>query len=152
MKPKIFFLLRVLVGGVFVYSGLVKLNAPYEQTLATVRAFELTGPWMTEVVARSLPWIELVAGAHFVLGLWTKQAGGVLMAASASFLFAVASALWRKLPLEDCGCFGEAVSLPLWATAVVDAVLLTALVGLLRLYYFTLTGSLDRRLESPKNS
>lgn len=62
-------------------------------------------PLVANLLAVTLPWIELLAGVLLISGLWRREAAllaGVLLLV---FVGAVGSALWRGIDLENCGCF-----------------------------------------------
>lgn len=83
------------------------------------------------MTARVLPWIELLAGLFLVLGLWLEIALSVIWLMLLTFILIVAQAIWRNLPLSDCGCFSELFSFPLPVILLLDSSMLI-LVSLLR--------------------
>jgi putative oxidoreductase len=52
-----------------------------------------------------LPWLELVTGVALFLGLWRREAAGLLAILLVVFVGALGINLVRKHPV-DCGCFG----------------------------------------------
>ena len=115
--------LRAVLGAVFLVSGFQKLLSPYQNFAAVIEKFELLkGPSVT-VLAQTLPWAEFVLGVFLVLGLWERLALFGLWAMNVLFLGVLSSALIRKLPIDSCGCFGEAVTLSLPKILAVDAAL-----------------------------
>lgn len=96
--------LRLAIGALFVYSGVLKVGDPLG-TADSVRNYELIGdPWIT-AVALLLPWVEIIAGALLLTGLWLPGALAVVAGSSLVFLIAIGSAWGRGLNIE-CGCFG----------------------------------------------
>jgi putative oxidoreductase len=100
-------LLEVLAwafGGIFIYSGWLKVQEP-ARFLVSVRSFHLLpdpfGAWL----ALGLPWLEIVAGLAVLTGCLRR--GGLLLLNVSLVVFAIAlvSALARGLDIE-CGCFG----------------------------------------------
>ena len=123
MKKNLLLSLRVLLGAVFTVSGFQKLTTPYQNFAAVIDKFELLpGPAVT-LMAQTLPWAELVLGIFLILGLWERLSLLGLWAMNLVFIAAVSSALARKLPIESCGCFGEAVTLSLRQILAVDVAL-----------------------------
>ena len=98
---------RLLVGGVFVYAGLGKASAPAEEFAAVIEAYAILPPDWTLPFAQALPWLELIFGAYLIAGLWTRWAAVAVGTMSGMFVFALGSILWRHIPLENCGCFGQ---------------------------------------------
>lgn len=77
-----------------------------------------------------MPWFELFLGVFLLLGFylkWTLRGTLILLGA---FIFIVSQAIIRKLPIDECGCFGGLVSLPLHGVLMMDSALLL-LTGLL---------------------
>lgn len=95
---------RLVVGGVWLVAGLLKLPDPAANVRA-VRAFELLPEALVPVVGHALPVFEVLVGACLLLGLLTRAnavLSGVLLLA---FIVGIASAWARGLSIE-CGCFG----------------------------------------------
>ena len=113
MKPStvLHFCLRVGLGSVFVVSGFQKLASPAQNFAAVIEKFQVVPLPVASMIAHTFPWLELVLGVLFVLGLWTRVSLFLLWAMNTAFIALLSSALLRKLPIEECGCFGEAVSM-----------------------------------------
>lgn len=101
--------LRVALGSVFVVSGFQKLLAPAENFAAVIEQFELVRGAVSQALAHVVPWIEFVGGVFFALGLQTRLSLPALWLLNTGFIGVLSTALFRKLPIEQCGCFGEAV-------------------------------------------
>ena len=123
MRPLLLLSLRVALGAVFVVSGFQKLVAPYQNFAAVIEKFELLGAAQSAILARTLPWAELIAGVFFILGFWERISLFILWAMNTVFLGALASTLARKLAIDSCGCFGEAVTLSVPQILAIDGVL-----------------------------
>lgn len=106
-------ILQVLLGVVFLVSGFQKLTTPYQNFAAVIEKFEILRGSSISVLAQTLPWAEFILGVFFILGLWENLAFWGLWVMNTVFIGVLVSALTRKLPIESCGCFGEAVSLSL---------------------------------------
>lgn len=97
--------LRVVLGGLFLWSGLGKLADPGAFAIA-VRNFDLiTDPWVA-VVALGLPWLEVACGLLVVAGWWTRASSALLASCLIGFTAGLISAWARGLDIA-CGCFGE---------------------------------------------
>ena len=68
------FLLRLIIGGVFLFSSLGKLISPYQNFLYVIQAYQLLPSWGELLTAQVFPWIELIVGTFVFLGLWTPWA------------------------------------------------------------------------------
>ena len=116
--------LRLAIGSLFIYSGFSKLVEPSSNFAGSILGYEIVSAQTAWWMAIILPWLELVAGAFFVLGLWLKLSLYVLWGFNVMFLFAISSALLRGIALKDCGCFGEgALNLPIQGTLGLDVLL-----------------------------
>jgi uncharacterized membrane protein YphA (DoxX/SURF4 family) len=95
-------LFRLAVGGLFIWTGLAKLQQPYD-FLGAVYNYELVGPQTGFWIAVFLPWLEVGVGVSLVLGFW--QQGGAFLAVVllAVFTLAEASAVGQGLKIP-CGC------------------------------------------------
>ncbi len=120
---------RIGTGLLFAVSGFEKLVSPYQNFQFVIEQYQVVGREQAAWIAQTLPWAELVAGVFLALGLWTTAAGAAVLAMFGVFIVAVGQALVRRLPLDECGCFGELISIPLPAVLAMDLTL-TALVAL----------------------
>lgn len=101
----ILLVLRLALGGVFIYAGALKI-VDVQGFAKAVHHFQLTPRTVSVVVAVYLPWLEILAGlALFIrrLALGASLALGVM---SAVFLIALSTAWARGLDIS-CGCFGK---------------------------------------------
>jgi uncharacterized membrane protein YphA (DoxX/SURF4 family) len=97
--------LRLLVGAVFVVSGLTKV-VDIDATTRSVRAYRLLPEAIVPTVGSALPVLELALAVLLIGGLLTRFAAGLTAVVSAAFFIGVASAWARGLSIE-CGCFGN---------------------------------------------
>jgi uncharacterized membrane protein YphA (DoxX/SURF4 family) len=94
--------LRLGLGGLLVWTGLVKIREPYD-FLGAVYNYELVGPYVGLWIATILPWLELCAGASLLLNVVPR--GGALLAVGLFAVFAVALAFATGDGLAiSCGC------------------------------------------------
>jgi uncharacterized membrane protein YphA (DoxX/SURF4 family) len=95
---------RLLVGGVWIYAGAIKLPDP-DQSVAAVRAYELLPGDSAVTVGQLLPVLEVVVGAMLVLGVLVRGAAAVSALLFVAFIIGIAS-VWARGIEIDCGCFG----------------------------------------------
>ena len=95
---------RLVVGGVWIVAGALKLPDPAESVRA-VRAYQLLPEAVVPTVGHVLPIVEIVAGLLLVLGLLTRGAAVVSLVLFAAFIFGISWAWSQGLQIE-CGCFG----------------------------------------------
>lgn len=115
--------LRIGVGLMFAVSGFEKLIGPYQNFMFVIEQYQTLQGEPAALLAQTLPWVELIAGVFFMLGLWTTVSGAAILAMFGIFLGAVGQALVRRLPMDECGCFGNLISIPLPAVFAMDLVL-----------------------------
>lgn len=123
-------LCRLLLGGVFVWAGVVKaLDVP--AFAGQVAAYQLLPYAWNYAVAATLPYVELLAGALLLINLRVKPAALLVCLLNAAFIVVLLSVLARGLAI-DCGCFGpDAGTTPLQALGR-DLVLLALAVAVYR--------------------
>ncbi|MCK5014901.1 MAG: DoxX family membrane protein [Candidatus Omnitrophica bacterium] len=140
------FLMRFMIGVVYIISGAEKLLQPYENFLYIVQEYDIVPSVTVEyAVAWLFPWLELFLGGFLLLGLWTRESLIVVGLFSMVFIVAVGQAIIRELPLAECGCFGDLVGMPLTVTLIIDILILSLVILLLRFYdRGTLLWALDR--------
>ena len=96
---------RILLGGVFVVAGVLKVPDP-AAAMRAVRAYQLLAEPMVAPVAFSLPVVEIALGLALMAGVFVRTAAIGSAVLLAVFLAAVGSAWARGLQI-DCGCFGN---------------------------------------------
>lgn len=97
-------LARVILGGVLIVAGGLKVTSPAASARA-VRAFQILPYDFAGYVGYVLPVLEILVGLLLLAGLLTRAAavvGGLLMLA---FVIGIIAAWARGLNI-DCGCFG----------------------------------------------
>src|SRR5438132_13166595 len=95
-------LLRLALGGLFMWTGLTKVEQPYD-FLGAVYNYELVGPRMGLWIATLVPWLEVVVGLSLVSGVC--QRGGALLALLLLGVFTVAKTFAVAGGLKiACGC------------------------------------------------
>jgi len=112
--------LRFALGLFYLFSGTQKLIEPFPNFLHVVQSYELLHPVGEKITALVVPWVEFFLGLFLVLGLWLKFALRTGLTLSLVFMFVVGQAIKRKLPITECGCFGEFLTLPLEAVFWLD--------------------------------
>lgn len=97
-------LFRVAVGGLFIYSGIVKVLDPLGFA-QDVRDYRVVGQALSFLAAVVLPWLEIFAGLFLASGLMKRAAAGIVSGLLIFFIVLVAVTMIRGLDV-DCGCFG----------------------------------------------
>jgi uncharacterized membrane protein YphA (DoxX/SURF4 family) len=102
--------LGLALGVLFVYASLDKIAQPADFA-RIVYHYRLIGPdrlippLIPNLLAVTLPWIELLVGLLLAAGVWRREAAGLAAGLLVVFLVAVGAALYRGIDIENCGCF-----------------------------------------------
>ncbi|MCD5311418.1 MauE/DoxX family redox-associated membrane protein [Kineosporia babensis] len=96
---------RLLIGGVFLYTGFKKIQ-DIDDTIRSVRNYQLLPEAIVPTVGSALPVVELILGVLLVAGLLNRFTAVLSFLTSLAFFIGVASAWARGLQIE-CGCFGN---------------------------------------------
>jgi len=103
-QPVITLLARLVLGGVLLAAGGLKVFKPTESANA-VAAYKLMPTELAHLIGYALPWLEVAIGLLLILGIMVRPAAilsGLIMVV---FIGAIAS-VWARGILIDCGCFG----------------------------------------------
>lgn len=95
--------LRLVLGGIFLSSGYAKL-AHLDLFYQSAQGYQILTPELTQLYAGALPWLEMLAGACLLLGLWTRFAAILTANLLITFLMAIGWVLVTG-KAADCGCF-----------------------------------------------
>lgn len=111
--------LRIICGGLFIFSGFVKAIDPWgflfkiEEYLS---AFGFTLPFaILRLGVFALCAVEFVVGSFLAIGCFRKSCpifAGLIMMLMLPFTLWIA----MENPVADCGCFGDAVTISNWGT------------------------------------
>jgi uncharacterized membrane protein YphA (DoxX/SURF4 family) len=102
--------LRVVVGGVFVAAGGLKIGHPAALAV-TIAGFELLPQPLVAPLAILLPPLEVGLGLYLIAGVLTRYAAGFALLQLLVYAGAIASVVLRGIHIS-CGCFGQADSAP----------------------------------------
>lgn len=103
-QPFISLLARLLLGGVLLVAGGLKVSKPTDSANA-VAAYKLLPTNLAHLIGYALPWLEVAIALLLIIGIMVRPAaiaGGLIMVI---FIGAIASA-WVRGLIIDCGCFG----------------------------------------------
>ena len=114
--------IRVVLGAIFLYAGIIKLKDPWELFALAISSYQILPLKAVELVARTLPWAEVLIGVMLIAGV------GLRIAASACSLlllvfFALMIRAYAKGMEISCGCFGQGEVIS-WRTLLRDGSML----------------------------
>lgn len=118
----VLFLFRLIVGGVFIWAGVLKIADPlgFAQSIQNYQFFPRD---LVFVIAVVLPWVEVLGGASLILGLFRGSSALLICLLLLGFIGLVALALLRGID-TSCGCFGSLSRRADLGLILTDAVLL----------------------------
>jgi putative oxidoreductase len=99
---------RLLIGGMFVYASIYKLFDPVSFAVS-IRNYMIIPASLSNIVALTLPWIEIVAGGFLILGVLVRPSALLTTGMLGVFLGAIIYAFSIGLDI-DCGCFSSAAT------------------------------------------
>ena len=130
---------RYLVGGLFIFSGIIKVNDPIGTAIKLQEYFEVFASDIAAFfeifvpaslfLAVVLSVLEVILGIALLLRYQMKITSIILLILIVFFTFLTFySAYFNKV--TDCGCFGDAIKLTPWQSFFKDIVLLVLIVVL----------------------
>jgi len=96
---------RLLLGSVFISSGILKITQMEGFAISIVNYKLLSGSAVA-LLAMILPWLEVLCGASILLGLYYRGSTLLVFLMMILFTGAVLSAVLRGLDIS-CGCFTQ---------------------------------------------
>ena len=129
----IYTLSRYLVGVLFIFSGLIKINDPVGTQIKLEEYFQVFSSDFTPLFEYLVPLalflsvilctLEVIIGIALILNYRMKITSSILLSLIIFFTFLTFySAYFNKV--TDCGCFGDAIKLTPWESFTKDIILL----------------------------
>jgi len=131
VKSIIFWSARILVGLLFIFSGLIKLNDPIGFSYKLDEYFEVfhlvfLNPFSV-FFSIFLCAIEVILGLLLLAGLYAKKVAWGLFLLIVFFTFLTFYSAYFEV-VKTCGCFGDAIPLSPWQSFSKDLILLLLIV------------------------
>lgn len=107
LAEAVVYVVRMIVGIVFLWAGLIKLQYPLV-FLDAVYQYKLLGPTSGLALTLALPTLEVLIGVSLITNIWAG--GGLLVSTLLTLMFVVIQicVIWRGDSV-GCGCFGDGV-------------------------------------------
>lgn len=145
---------RYLVGFLFIFSGLIKLNDPYGFSYKLKEYFEVFaadfGDFFHAFIPFSLSLALIICISEIVLGVAVliryrmKITSWALFLMILFFTFLTFYSAWFE-KVKECGCFGDFISLTPWESFWKDVILLIMI-----LFLFVFRNTFKDTLKNPK--
>jgi uncharacterized membrane protein YphA (DoxX/SURF4 family) len=135
MKNGLIWFCRIIVGLLFIFSGLIKINDPLGFSYKLEEYFEvfhltfLSG--LAVWIAILLCSLEIVLGFALLIGVRARQVAWGLLLLIIFFAFLTFYSAAFKV-VQTCGCFGDAIPLTPWQSFSKDLVLLLLILVLFK--------------------
>ena len=97
-------LCRLIIAGVFIYSGYVKVQEPLQFAVA-ISGYRMVPENLIYPMAKYLPWVEIFLGLAILIG-WKIRYFSAATAALLLFFIVVLSITISRGIEANCGCFG----------------------------------------------
>lgn len=97
------FLLRLALGGVFIWASIDKILHPLDFAWK-ISNYRVLAPVLVNILAVVLPWIEILCGMALVVGIFTDGAVVIICLLLIIFMAAMGQAVFRGIDI-GCGCF-----------------------------------------------
>jgi putative oxidoreductase len=97
------FIIKLVIGLTFIYASFHKILHPAEFA-KILYGYGIFSDVYINVLAITIPFIELVAGGSLILGLFSRSALLIINALLLGFIFVIGFNLLRGHQF-DCGCF-----------------------------------------------
>ena len=104
MKNKFILLLRLILGGIFLYAGIVKAGDGQAFTIALMPFTIIPSGW-TGSLAFTLAWTEIAAGILILSPRIYSVGAAMIVGLSIVFISVITWALASGI-IVSCGCFG----------------------------------------------
>jgi uncharacterized membrane protein YphA (DoxX/SURF4 family) len=118
---------RILVGLLFIFSGLIKANDPLGFSYKLIEYFEVFHITFLDDLALGLAIflcaLEMILGFALLIGVRGKQVAWGLLVLIIFFAFLTFYSAYFKV-VQTCGCFGDAIVLTPWESFSKDLFLL----------------------------
>jgi len=132
LKAGFLWMIRLLVGGLFIFSGLIKVNDPVGTSIKLNEYFDVFSNDIASFffyfksfaleLAVFLVVVEVLLGVMLILGVKSRLTVWTLALMILFFTFLTFySAYFNKV--TDCGCFGDAIKLTPWESFYKDVIL-----------------------------
>lgn len=138
---------RIIVGVLFIFSGLIKANDPLGLSYKMQEFFEIWG-WdflnnYTLALSMAMIAFEIIAGVAVLVGWQMRLFSWLLLLLIVFFTFLTGYALFSG-KVRECGCFGDCIPLTADQSFIKDLVLLV-LIGIIFRYRNSITPALNTR-------
>lgn len=113
-------ILRLYIGGLFIYASMYKINYAGEFA-ETIASYQILPYWGVNITAIVMPWLEFICGTLLIIGVRSNAASVFIIGMLVLFSAAIFVNLIRGTNI-GCGCFHGPGSEMNWATLARDLI------------------------------
>lgn len=113
---------RLVIGFVFLYAGIIKVNDP-GSFADSVANYKILPDYLINIVAIIIPWIELISGLLIIFGVAVRENALVIINLLGIFIILIIVSVLRGLNI-DCGCFGTQTGTSIGLNKIIEDLLL----------------------------
>lgn len=132
--------LRILLGAILLFAGIAKLSN-FGAFIINVDSYQMLLIGFVKPISYLLVSAEITLGITLIIGYFSRGACTLSSLLFLIFALVLANAVWRKLPITDCGCgnflfslldmLGLQISTTVsWRTVFIDIVLAAVSFGI----------------------
>jgi len=146
-KEKIFIILRIALGIVFIWASWDKILDP-KGFVRVVQNYAILPPILARFTAVVLPWIEAVSGILLISGCYIRGSAAIVSGLMLVFMSALAFNMYRGIDVT-CGCFSNELKAATTGDYVYEIMrdILILGAGLWIFFYKIKQNSSDRKLS-----
>jgi uncharacterized membrane protein YphA (DoxX/SURF4 family) len=141
-KKQILLVLRIILGGIFVYASIDKIFHP-AAFAEMIYNYQILPDVFINLSALVLPWLELCIGVCLISGKWMPGAAFLLNVLLIIFFAALLFNLYRGINI-NCGCFSTSAK-PSESGSMITDVIRDAVFLAMAIYLFIQTYIENRR-------
>lgn len=119
-KKIIILVLRILLGGIFVYASIDKIIHP-DKFAEAIYNYQILPDVLINLSALMLPWLELCIGLCLISGKWMPGAAFLLNILLIIFFSALLFNLYRGINI-NCGCFSTSAKPSESGSMIIDVI------------------------------
>ena len=113
------FLVKIILGLLFVISGIVKLPDLNGFFIIVVQYGVLKGK-LAKAFAYSFPFVEIIVGLMLLIGYIPLLFSGLVLILLLISTSGVIYAMYQKKKMDNCGCYGVAMKVPIGPKKILE--------------------------------
>ncbi len=109
--PTVALIIRILLALLFIITGILKAKN-LKKFFIVVVSFDVLKGKLAKLFAYTLPFAEIIVGILVMFNLYPVWSSGLLLLMIVVSTLGVVIALIKRQKIDDCGCYGGALKIP----------------------------------------